>query len=327
VEARSKEAKAMTDYMNELVKLWDDALIEASRSESKPSGKTKASYAGRNLYKDSSVYDYDFMVSQPDMVVHELPPLDVVKTGTKIDHKKVVELGLANAEKIGRRENGEVYAVKNAYTQKEIMVGTHGLNHGLDGNNIGRIITNARLSAIGGYIVQNAIPINGRKNKNRQANGTYAMACLVKSGDVDVVAIVTVEEHTSKAVEIDYVDVTHSIGGRLRKNKESSQSSTREKGYGLKAAPNEATFTISLADFLDIVNETHKSILSEDVLKHFGETRPENGVFTGDVLFSRRDSSEGLTKEDARAQAQAYTQLKAENAALQRRLVYWRGQT
>ena len=29
VEARHEEAKAMTDYMDELVKLWDDALVEA----------------------------------------------------------------------------------------------------------------------------------------------------------------------------------------------------------------------------------------------------------------------------------------------------------
>lgn len=43
VEAQSREAKAMTDYMDELVKLWDDALIEASKVESKQSGKVKQS--------------------------------------------------------------------------------------------------------------------------------------------------------------------------------------------------------------------------------------------------------------------------------------------
>ena len=57
VEARSREAKAMTDYMGELVKLWDDALIEASKGESKQSGKTKASYAGRkSKTADNSLY-------------------------------------------------------------------------------------------------------------------------------------------------------------------------------------------------------------------------------------------------------------------------------
>lgn len=54
--------------------------------------------------------------------------------------------------------------------------------------------------------------------------------------------------------------------------------------------------------------------------KRFSENNP-------DIRYSRRDSSEGLTKEEARAQAQAYTRLKAENAALQRRLEHWQGQT
>ena len=43
--------------------------------------------------------------------------------------------------------------------------------------------------------------------------------------------------------------------------------------------------------------------------------------------YSRRDSAEGLTKEEARAQAAAYTRLKAENAELRRRVEYWKGQT
>lgn len=56
-------------------------------------------------------------------------------------------------------------------------------------------------------------------------------------------------------------------------------------------------------------------------------TDNKNPTSNPDIRYSRRDSSEGLTKEEARAQAQAYTRLKAENAALQRRLEYWQGQT
>lgn len=57
VEARSKEAKAMTDYMDELVKLWDDALIKASKGEGKQSGKAKqqARDARGNVVVDENV--------------------------------------------------------------------------------------------------------------------------------------------------------------------------------------------------------------------------------------------------------------------------------
>lgn len=53
----------------------------------------------------------------------------------------------------------------------------------------------------------------------------------------------------------------------------------------------------------------------------------KNPTSDPDIRFSRRDSAEGLTKEEARAQAAAYTRLKAENAELRRRVEYWKGQT
>ena len=76
--------------------------------------------------------------------------------------------------------------------------------------------------------------------------------------------------------------------------KEDSRSSTGELGYVPKEeAPTTATFKISIADFLDIVNSTHRSILSDDVLKHFHETRPTDGYYTGKVLFSEREDIAG----------------------------------
>ena len=247
-------------------------------------------YYGKTLYKDGEIYAYDFMVALHDMEVHTMPPLSSVKTGNHVDQNKAVQLGLEDASNVGRKVSDGLFAIKNAYTGREILLGKTGLEHGLDGGDVGRLRTNARLSAIGGQIVQNAVPVNGLKNKNSQANGTYAMACLLKSGDRDVVAVVTVEEHTSKAVSIDYVDITHSINGRLRKNNEGSLSSTRETGYGLTAAPSAATFKVSIAEFLEIVNDTHRSILSQNVLDHFDEERPGDGHYADRILFSDRDT-------------------------------------
>lgn len=278
-------------------------LIESARDEEaakygvgKESGKVKMAeqdnpYHGKSMYRNAEVYDYDFMVSLQPMEVHTMPSLASVKTGDRVDQKKAVSLGLKNAEEVGRvAENGS-YAITNVYTGREIHLGQHGLEHSLGGNDVARLRTNARLSAIGGLIVQNAVPINGLTNKNRQANGTYALACLLKSGNRYVVAIVTVEEHSSTAVDIDYVDISHSISGRLVKNKEDSRSSTRETGYVLSEAPATTAFKVSIADFLEIVNETYRSILSADVLKHFGAERPADGYYSDRVLFSDRDTA------------------------------------
>ena len=299
-------AQKMPDIMRDIRSIKDDSgkpMIskESARDEEaakygvgKESGKVKISeqdnpYHGKSLYRNAEVYDYDFMVSLQPMEVHTMPSLASVKTGDRVDQKKAVSLGLKNAEEVGRvAENGS-YAITNVYTGREIHLGQHGLEHSLGGNDVARLRTNARLSAIGGLIVQNAVPINGLTNKNRQANGTYALACLLKSGNRYVVAIVTVEEHSSTAVDIDYVDISHSISGRLVKNKEDSRSSTRETGYVLSEAPATTAFKVSIADFLEIVNETYRSILSADVLKHFGAERPADGYYSDRVLYSDRD--------------------------------------
>lgn len=53
-----------------------------------------------------------------------------------------------------------------------------------------------------------------------------------------------------------------------------------------------ATFEISIADFLKVVNGTHKSILSDDVLARLGEQRNPNGTYTDEVLFSLKTNGE-----------------------------------
>ena len=68
------------------------------------------------------------------------------------------------------------------------------------------------------------------------------------------ISSVTVEEHTSKTVGIDYVDITHSINGRILAKNIDIRSSTRKMRYGQLSAPTTAIYNISIADMLDDVN-------------------------------------------------------------------------
>ena len=265
-------------------------LAELRKGEKYPMPKANP-YDGKKLYENREIYDYDFMIAQDPMTVATMPSLSTVKENGRVSPDKVVKLGLENAKQLGREVAEGQYAVVNAYTKREIIVGQHGLEHGLGGDSIPRLRTNARLSAIGGELVLNAIPINGLRNKNRQATGTYAMACLVNDNDSKTVAIITVEEHTSKVVDIGYVDITHAINGRFLGKKRDSRSSTGEPRYGLdEAALATAISEISIADFLEIVNMTHRSILSDSVLQKLGEERPANGYYTGEALFKTPNS-------------------------------------
>ena len=122
-------------------------------------------YAGKSLTEDSSVYDYVFLVNLPDMQVIEMPALSEVKSGDKVDQQKAIQMGLNNAAQIGREVSDSASALTNVYTDREIRVSQNGLGHSLDGSNVGRLRTNARLTAIGGAIIQNAVPVNALNSK------------------------------------------------------------------------------------------------------------------------------------------------------------------
>ena len=56
------------------------------------------------------------------------------------------------------------------------------------------------------------------------------------------------------------------------------------------STPNSATIKISIEEFLDIVKETHQSILSQDVLDHYGMERNPNGHWYDRARFSKKAS-------------------------------------
>ena len=243
------------------------------------------SYQGKSMTENSEIYSYDFLTHQPDMKVAELPALSEVKTGDKIDREKVVALGINNAKKRGKDLAETIASVKNKYSGREILISKNAIQHSMGAENPSRLRTNARIGAICGDVVANAIPINALKNENPEAFGTYAMVSVLKSGDRNIAAVVTVEQHTNKLTKLEAFDITHAINGRIAK-KEGSESSTREPGYANVASPSNTTFNLSIADVLRVVNTTHQSILSDDVLKALGETRNPEGYYAPRVKYS-----------------------------------------
>ncbi len=239
-------------------------------------------YEGVNLAKDGSVYTYEFLTSLPDMSVTMLPPVDAVRgNDERVDTAKVVRTGMKNARTVGTERDGKVF-VRNDYTGRELRVTNTSIRHGLNGN-ANRLLTNARLGANIGTIVKNAVPINALHNKARDVTGTYAMAAYATdSRGREFVAIVTVEQKTGNVADVDAYDVTHAVSGR---QKNGSQADTKSQGrFPIKAA------TISIKDFLGIVNSTHQSILPQDVLAAFKETRNPKGEYADKAKFSPAES-------------------------------------
>lgn len=234
-----------------------------------------------DYYENGKIYSYDFLVAQKNMAGVRLP-----KTGTltnekgKIDDNKIVDLGIKNALSVGTKRGNKVY-VENDYTKRELRIDNSTIKHGLDGT-YNRHLTNARIGSVIGSIVKNAIPINGLKNSSDIAVGTYAMAsyCYDDQGR-EFIAIVTVEQQSGNVEGIETYDVAHAVSGRQKK---SSQVDTKSQGvYPIKAT------NISISHLIEIVNSTHQSILSNDVLEHLGEQRNPQGSYSDKVLFSEKD--------------------------------------
>ena len=82
------------------------------------------------------------------------------------------------------------------------------------------------------------------------------------------------------------LDVTHAMSGRRKNNRgRKPDLSSQEFADGISFNPSTVD-TITIADLLNVVNSTHKGILSKDVLKTFGEEKPKEGYYTSRALFS-----------------------------------------
>lgn len=240
--------------------------------------QTNEAYKGINLAEDGTAYTYDFLTAQPDMNVTTLPEVNAVRgENNRVDTAKVVQQGMKNARAVGTERDGKVF-VRNRYTGKNLMVTANSIRHGLNGAQ-NRLLTNARLGSVIGDIVENAIPINALKNKAKDVTGTYAMAAYATdSRGREFAAVVTVEQKTGRVAGIETYDMLHAVSGR---QKNSSQADTKSQSMrSIKAAK------ISVADFLQTVNSTHQSILSEDVLRHFEQQRNPKGDYAGQVKFT-----------------------------------------
>ena len=244
----------------------------------------KNPYTGRAMAEDEGLYTYDFLTALPDMETVELPAVDDIRDAQgRVAARKVLEAGMQNARAVGTERDGKVF-VRNAYTGTQLLITGESIRHGLNGN-MNRLLTNGRLGAVIGDVVKNAVPINALHNKTEGVTGTYAMAAYAAdSQGREFVAIVTVEQYTGNITGMEAYDVTHAVSGR---QKNASPADTKSQGFYPSTAG-----IISIEAFLGIVNTTHQSILSENVLEHLAESRDPGGFYTGQVKFSLKQTAQ-----------------------------------
>lgn len=302
-EESRKMIKAGQETLDELARIWLGARQEAlgrqeGNTEAQEAGngaqmdlqKTiqadQRKYNGKELYRDSEVYDRNFLISlHPVLEIQEGKISDVEDENGNIDDKKLEDKGIENAIKeAGGKAKGNSVIVINEYTGRPLVITRNGIDHSVHTDNNSTNRSNARIAQKAGLLAKHGVPINGLKNEVN-IKGTYAIAAPVlgEDGKMEKVAILTIEVRTGNLVDIDVYDQLHAASGR-KKNEARKTRSVRSNGL----STNTHSFRISIAEFLDEINSTHRGILSTNVLNFYEEERPMNGYWGPRALFSTR---------------------------------------
>lgn len=138
-------------------------------------------------------------------------------------------------------------------------------------------VKNGKVTVYSSYPIGNGVFVTPSRMEaeSYSANGKV----YSKTVNVDDVAWIDPTQGQYAPIGMKFSDsVTHAVSGR---QKNSSQADTKSQSMrSIKAAK------ISVADFLQTVNSTHQSIISEDVLRHFEQQRNPKGDYAGQVKFT-----------------------------------------
>ena len=222
-----------------------------------------------SLRNNAENYDYDTLVSKPDMKITEVDETNIPK-----NRADVVAIAKRNVSTIGKYDaktaTASVY-VKDIGT--DVVLSTNGLKHGLDR----RFNENAAVTVKAGEILQNAICVNELIPNKAEAAKSYVLIGTAKNTKGDLYLVRAVVNRFNS--ELTSMDVLYAINAK----KESQPRSMRPGFQGPVTDSN-----ISISNLLDYVNRYFPDVLPESVLKHFGHTERPEGKIGESALFSRR---------------------------------------
>lgn len=189
-------------------------------------------------------YTYQDFISKPDM---KLTTLTGNIPGNRAD---AVVQAKKNATKVGKfnPKDGSISVHVNDIN-KDVVIGTNGLKHGLDR----RFRDNALVTLYAGDIIKNSIQVNELTPSKREADSSYVLVGAANTPDGGLYIVRSVVNSFSN--ELASMDVLYAMSAK--------------KGTAALNAPRVSTpsyrSTISIAELLDFVNQYFPDVLPEDV--------------------------------------------------------------
>ena len=229
-----------------------------------------------SLRNNAENYDYDTLVSKPDMKITEVD--DSVQYSPNSTTRKEISLrALEQAKKVGFENKNGNAVIHVTDIDTDVILGLKALRHGMDR----RLSVNAPIALKAGEILKNAIRINELIPRNETTAESYALIGAAKNAKNEpYIAQFVVNRHTN---EVDSVDVLYAFNAKT----EPTGSLSPEFATAETVAPLTGS-DISISNLLDYVNRYFPDVLPESVLKHFGHTERPEGRIGESALFSRR---------------------------------------
>lgn len=319
-DSASKDARFMlANRVNQINKLWTGAWDEALSNMAKETtqqaqpaeaqvknskAETAEKYKDIDMAKDQKIYDYDFLTALPDIQIVTANNRSVFARKNEKDYALLARQAKENALQYGTElKNGRGVSVQNDYTGRNIIITTQGALHSTHYENNANNIANAKATEKIGELVKYAVPINALKEKGTERNvaGSYAMAApmISEDGTRKSVAVITVDVRTGDVLDVETYDQLHSAS--TRKMNEVGVDTEKVSPPAVPETGRRRTTrsTMTIAEFLQEVNSTHRGLLSQNVLDHFNEQRPK-GFWADRAKFSK---AEGETRRKLAGQA------------------------
>ena len=218
-------------------------------------------------------YSYNALISKPDM------PIATITGNVLTNRADIVAVAKRNAAKVGKANQDGSISVHVNDIDTDVILTTHGLRHGLRRK---QQLTKANgiVTLMAGEIIQNSIRVNELVPADDAASSTYILMGIARdtNGDVYIVRSV-INRYANELVSMDALYAVNA------KKELAVQNAPR-----LTAKPLSVTSSaISIADYLDYVNQYFPSVLPEDVLKHYNHTERPDGDLAEDILYQDRD--------------------------------------
>ena len=225
-----------------------------------------AKYSGR--------YDYDTLVSKPDMIV---TPLD---NPGGMGRDDAVKAGMENVRQYADRTSSDgapMMYIKDL--GQYVAVGNRSLRHGLGGR---RTFEQIPVIAKAGDILRNAIVVNEADPKYEGREKSWILLSAARAATEELVIVRgVVDKLTSQLTEINSL---YAIYGKKKRASRTSAADAQQKLLNDLSGPTEAgrvvtayerangsgvpsNLTISIADLLEGVNGLFDDVISEDVAK------------------------------------------------------------